>query len=220
MHDLDINSVLAELSQSVNYYLKDVTAETVSDLSVAVKEKLNIILEKYSYDVYNYYVEGNNAMTDTKALLKFTDICDGYLAQMKSWAKANEIGIQYANVPTYDIRESPETYAKRINVIATGVGAVGTTALVTAHVKALSFLGYLPLAIIIELVGVALLYQAAKNKKAKYHKELTAQRSQYQYQIKVYKQKLEQAICDCAREWLGCAIAESDRIVKSLNTVK
>lgn len=80
---LDYNNVSEAILQKCNQLLLNVDVNTVSDAFDAVSEIVEIAIEKYSFDVSDYWkVENTNA--DIERKIRFTDINEGYEILVKN----------------------------------------------------------------------------------------------------------------------------------------
>lgn len=107
---LDYNNVSEAISQKCNQLLLNVDVYTVSDTFDAVSEIVEIAIEKYSFDVSDYWT-AENADADIERKIKFTDVNEGYEFSVKKWVKQNPFKAELPDVPK-DTSEPYEEYVK------------------------------------------------------------------------------------------------------------
>ena len=85
---IDYNAISADISKKCNQILKYVDVNTVSDSFDAVKEIVEIAIEKYTYLVSEYWM-ANNPDAEISRKIKFTDVDNGYEILIKKWVEQN-----------------------------------------------------------------------------------------------------------------------------------
>ena len=127
---LDYNNVSEAISQKCNQLLLNVDVYTVSDTFDAVSEIVEIAIEKYSFDVSDYWT-AENADADIERKIRFTDVNEGYEFSVKKWVKQNPFKAELPDVPK-DTSEPYEEYVKKLRKKALAIGVTGTVAIGTA----------------------------------------------------------------------------------------
>lgn len=238
---LDYNNVSKAILQKCNQLLLNVDVNTVSDAFDAVSEIVEIAIEKYSFDVSDYWkVENTDA--DIERQIRFTDINEGYEILVKKWVKQNPFKAELPDVPM-DTSEPYEEYVKKLRMKAFTVGTAGTVAIGTAyayilfmikrvssegtvaigtayainssHAKGWLIFGNPIVAIAAELIGIALIYTTVKYKENAKRQEIERQLRELEEKQKDYKAHLIETLTVAAEYWLKNAESYSDNIIKT-----
>lgn len=216
---LDYNNVSEAILQKCNQLLLNVDVNTVSDAFDAVSEIVEIAIEKYSFDVSDYWkVENTNA--DIERKIRFTDINEGYEILVKKWVKQNPFKAELPNVPM-DTSEPYEEYIKKLRMKAFAIGTAETVAIGTAyainssHAKGWLIFGNPIVAIAAELIGIALIYTTVKYKENAKRQEIERQLRELEEKQKDYKVHLIETLTVAAEYWLKNAESYSDNIIKT-----
>lgn len=216
---LDYNNVSEAILQKCNQLLLNVDVNTVSDAFDAVSEIVEIAIEKYSFDVSDYWkVENTNA--DIERKIRFTDINEGYEILVKKWVKQNPFKAELPDVPM-DTSEPYEEYVKKLRMKAFAIGTAGTVAIGTAyainssHAKGWLIFGNPIVAIAAELIGIALIYTTVKYKENAKRQEIERQLRELEEKQKDYKAHLIETLAVAAEYWLKNAESYSDNIIKT-----
>ena len=176
---LDYNNVSEAISQKCNQLLLNVDVYTVSDTFDAVSEIVEIAIEKYSFDVSDYWT-AENADADIERKIRFTDVNEGYEFSVKKWVKQNPFKAELPDVPK-DTSEPYEEYVKKLRKKALAIGVTGTVAIGTAYAvnssqaKGWLIFGNPIIAIAAELIGIVLIYTTIKNKENAKRQEIEQQ---------------------------------------------
>ena len=216
---LDYNNVSEAILQKCNQLLLNVDVNTVSDAFDAVSETVEIAIEKYSFDVSDYWkVENTDA--DIERKIRFTDINEGYEILVKKWVKQNPFKAELPDVPM-DTSEPYEKYVKKLRMKAFAIGTAGTVAIGTAyainssHAKGWLIFGNPIVAIAAELIGIALIYTTVKYKENAKRQEIERQLRELEEKQKDYKAHLIETLTVAAEYWLKNAESYSDNIIKT-----
>ena len=216
---LDYNNVSEAILQKCNQLLLNVDVNTVSDAFDAVSEIVEIAIEKYSFDVSDYWkVENTDA--DIERKIRFTDINEGYEILVKKWVKQNPFKAELPDVPM-DTSEPYEEYVKKLRKKALAIGVTGTVAIGTAYAvnssqaKGWLIFGNPIIAIAAELIGIVLIYTTIKNKENAKRQEIEQQLRELEEKQKDYKAHLIETLTVAAELWLKKAVAYSDNIIKT-----
>lgn len=216
---LDYNNVSEAILQKCNQLLLNVDVNTVSDAFDAVSEIVEIAIEKYSFDVSDYWkVENTDA--DIERKIRFTDINEGYEILVKKWVKQNPFKAELPDVPM-DTSEPYEEYVKKLRMKAFAIGTTGTVAIGTAyainssHAKGWLIFGNPIVAIAAELIGIALIYTTVKYKENAKRQEIERQLRELEEKQKDYKAHLIETLTVAAEYWLKNAESYSDNIIKT-----
>lgn len=216
---LDYNNVSEAILQKCNQLLLNVDVNTVSDAFDAVSEIVEIAIEKYSFDVSDYWkVENTDA--DIERKIRFTDINEGYEILVKKWVKQNPFKAELPDVPM-DTSEPYEEYVKKLRMKAFAIGTAGTVAIGTAyainssHAKGWLIFGNPIVAIAAELIGIALIYTTVKYKENAKRQEIERQLRELEEKQKDYKAHLIEILTVAAEYWLKNAESYSDNIIKT-----
>ena len=216
---LDYNNVSEAILQKCNQLLLNVDVNTVSDAFDAVSEIIEIAIEKYSFDVSDYWkVENTDA--DIERKIRFTDINEGYEILVKKWVKQNPFKAELPDVPM-DTSEPYEEYVKKLRMKAFAIGTTGTVAIGTAyainssHAKGWLIFGNPIVAIAAELIGIALIYTTVKYKENAKRQEIERQLRELEEKQKDYKAHLIETLTVAAEYWLKNAESYSDNIIKT-----
>ncbi len=128
---IDYEAISTDISMRCFQLLQNVNVNTISDSFDAVKDIVEIAIEKYSFGVSEYWMTIHSD-AETSQKIKFTDVDHGYEILLKKWVDQNPFK---AELPMYpdDIVESYEEYVANLNKKAIAVGALGTVALGTAY---------------------------------------------------------------------------------------
>lgn len=216
---LDYNNVSEAILQKCNQLLLNVDVNTVSDAFDAVSEIVEIAIEKYSFDVSDYWkVENTDA--DIERKIRFTDINEGYEILVKKWVKQNPFKAELPDVPM-DTSEPYEEYVKKLRMKAFAIGTTGIVAIGTAyainssHAKGWLIFGNPIVAIAAELIGIALIYTTVKYKENAKRQEIERQLRELEEKQKDYKAHLIETLTVAAEYWLKNAESYSDNIIKT-----
>ena len=188
---LDYNNVSEAISQKCNQLLLNVDVYTVSDTFDAVSEIVEIAIEKYSFDVSDYWT-AENADADIERKIRFTDVNEGYEFSVKKWVKQNPFKAELPDVPK-DTSEPYEEYVKKLRKKALAIGVTGTVAIGTAYAvnssqaKGWLIIGNPIIAIAAELIGIVLIYTTIKNKENAKRQEIEQQLRELEEKQKDYK---------------------------------
>lgn len=216
---LDYNNVSEAISQKCNQLLLNVDVYTVSDTFDAVSEIVEIAIEKYSFDVSDYWT-AENADADIERKIRFTDVNEGYEFSVKKWVKQNPFKAELPDVPK-DTSEPYEEYVKQLRKKALAIGVTGTVAIGTAYAvnssqaKGWLIFGNPIIAIAAELIGIVLIYTTIKNKENAKRQEIEQQLRELEEKQKDYKAHLIETLTVAAELWLKKAVAYSDNIIKT-----
>jgi len=216
---LDYNNVSEAISQKCNQLLLNVDVYTVSDTFDAVSEIVEIAIEKYSFDVSDYWT-AENADADIERKIRFTDVNEGYEFSEKKWVKQNPFKAELPDVPK-DTSEPYEEYVKKLRKKALAIGVTGTVAIGTAYAvnssqaKGWLIFGNPIIAIAAELIGIVLIYTTIKNKENAKRQEIEQQLRELEEKQKDYKAHLIETLTVAAELWLKKAVAYSDNIIKT-----
>ena len=216
---LDYNNVSEAISQKCNQLLLNVDVYTVSDTFDAVSEIVEIAIEKYSFDVSDYWT-AENADADIERKIRFTDVNEGYEFSVKKWVKQNPFKAELPDVPK-DTSEPYEEYVKKLRKQALAIGVTGTVAIGTAYAvnssqaKGWLIFGNPIIAIAAELIGIVLIYTTIKNKENAKRQEIEQQLRELEEKQKGYKAHLIETLTVAAELWLKKAVAYSDNIIKT-----
>lgn len=216
---LDYNNVSEAISQKCNQLLLNVDVYTVSDTFDAVSEIVEIVIEKYSFDVSDYWT-AENADADIERKIRFTDVNEGYEFSVKKWVKQNPFKAELPDVPK-DTSEPYEEYVKKLRKKALAIGVTGTVAIGTAYAvnssqaKGWLIFGNPIIAIAAELIGIVLIYTTIKNKENAKRQEIEQQLRELEEKQKDYKAHLIETLTVAAELWLKKAVAYSDNIIKT-----
>ena len=216
---LDYNNVSEAISQKCNQLLLNVDVYTVSDTFDAVSEIVEIAIEKYSFDVSDYWT-AENADADIERKIRFTDVNEGYEFSVKKWVKQNPFKAELPDVPK-DTSEPYEEYVKKLRKKALAIGVTGTVAIGTAYAvnssqaKGWLIFGNPIIAIAAELIGIVLIYTTIKNKENAKRLEIELQLRELEVKQKDYKAHLIETLTVAAELWLKKAVAYSDNIIKT-----
>ena len=216
---LDYNNVPEAISQKCNQLLLNVDVYTVSDTFDAVSEIVEIAIEKYSFDVSDYWT-AENADADIERKIRFTDVNEGYEFSVKKWVKQNPFKAELPDVPK-DTSEPYEEYVKKLRKKALAIGVTGTVAIGTAYAvnssqaKGWLIFGNPIIAIAAELIGIVLIYTTIKNKENAKRQEIEQQLRELEEKQKDYKAHLIETLTVAAELWLKKAVAYSDNIIKT-----
>ncbi|WP_317309124.1 hypothetical protein [Phocaeicola plebeius] len=216
---LDYNNVSEAISQKCNQLLLNVDVYTVSDTFDAVSEIVEIAIEKYSFDVSDYWT-AENADADIERKIRFTDVNEGYEFSVKKWVKQNPFKAELPDVPK-DTSEPYEEYVKKLRKKALAIGVTGTVAIGTAYAvnssqaKGWLIFGNPIIAIAAELIGIVLIYTTIKNKENAKRQEIEQQLRELEEKQKDYKAHLIETLTVAAELWLKKAVAYSDNIIKT-----
>lgn len=216
---LDYNNVSEAISQKCNQLLLNVDVYTVSDTFDAVSEIVEIAIEKYSFDVSDYWT-AENADADIERKIRFTDVNEGYEFSVKKWVKQNPFNAELPDVPK-DTSEPYEEYVKKLRKKALAIGVTGTVAIGTAYAvnssqaKGWLIFGNPIIAIAAELIGIVLIYTTIKNKENAKRQEIEQQLRELEEKQKGYKAHLIETLTVAAELWLKKAVAYSDNIIKT-----
>lgn len=216
---LDYNNVSEAISQKCNQLLLNVDVYTVSDTFDAVSEIVEIAIEKYSFDVSDYWT-AENADADIERKIRFTDVNEGYEFSVKKWVKQNPFKAELPDVPK-DTSEPYEEYVKKLRKKALAIGVTGTVAIGTAYAvnssqtKGWLIFGNPIIAIAAELIGIVLIYTTIKNKENAKRQEIEQQLRELEEKQKGYKAHLIETLTVAAELWLKKAVAYSDNIIKT-----
>ena len=216
---LDYNNVSEAISQKCNQLLLNVDVYTVSDTFDAVSEIVEIAIEKYSFDVSDYWT-AENADADIERKNRFTDVNVGYEISVKKWVKQNPFKAELPDVPK-DTSEPYEEYVKKLRKKALAIGVTGTVAIGTAYAvnssqaKGWLIFGNPIIAIAAELIGIVLIYTTIKNKENAKRQEIEQQLRELEEKQKDYKAHLIETLTVAAELWLKKAVAYSDNIIKT-----
>lgn len=216
---LDYNNVSEAISQKCNQLLLNVDVYTVSDTFDAVSEIVEIAIEKYSFDVSDYWT-AENADADIERKIRFTDVNEGYEFSVKKWVKQNPFKAELPDVPK-DTSEPYEEYVKKLRKKALAIGVTGTVAIGTAYAvnssqaKGWLIFGNPIIAIAAELIGIVLIYTTIKNKENAKRQEIEQQLRELEEKQKDYKARLIETLTVAAELWLKKAEAYSDNIIKT-----
>lgn len=216
--ELDNNSILENISQKCNQLLSNVDVNTISDVFDAVKENVEIAIEKYSFQVCKYWMEENSDV-DIARKIKFTDVDEGYEILLKKWVKQNPFKADLPDLPK-DILESYEEYVEKLRKKALFIGAVGTATVGTAYAvnssqaKGWLIFGNPIVAIAAELIGLVLIYTTVKHKENTKRREIKCQLHEFEKKQEEYKKHLVDTLIISANSWLKKAKVYSDSIVE------
>lgn len=216
---LDYNNISEAISQKCNQLLLNVDVNTVSDVFDAVREVVEIAIERYSFSVSDYWKE-ENADIDIERKIRFTDINEGYEILVKKWVQQNPFKAELPEVPK-DTSESYEEYVKKIKKKALTIGTAGTIAIGTAYAvnssqaKGWLIFGNPIIAIAAELIGIVLIYTTVKNKSNAKRQEIERQLRELEEKQKDYKAHLIETLTIAAELYLKNAEAYSDNIIKT-----
>ena len=216
---LDYNNVSEAISQKCNQLLLNVDVYTVSDTFDAVSEIVEIAIEKYSFDVSDYWT-AENADADIERKIRFTDVNEGYEFSVKKWVKQNPFKAELPDVPK-DTSEPYEEYVKKLRKKALAIGVTGTVAIGTAYAvnssqaKGWLIFGNPIIAIAAELIGIVLIYTTIKNKENAKRQEIEQHLRELEEKQKGYKAHLIETLTVAAELWLKKAVAYSDNIIKT-----
>lgn len=217
---LDYNNISEVISQKCNQLLLNFDANTVSDAFDAVNEIIEIAIERYSFNVSDYWRE-ENANVDIERKIRFTDVNEGYEILVKKWVQQNPFKAELPNVPPKDTSESYGEYVKKLRKKALAVGVTGTAAIATAYAinssqaKGWLIFGNPIIAIAAELIGIVLIYKTVKNKENTKRQEIEQQLRELEKEQKDYKAYLIKTLNVAAELWLKKAETYSDNIIKT-----
>lgn len=216
---IDYSTISSEISKKCHQYLHDVDVNTVLDSFNAVKEILEIAIERYSFQVSEYWKQNH---TDVSRKIKFTDLDNGYEKLLKKWVRDNPFRQELPDCPN-DFVESYDKYNAKVNKTAIAAGTAGTLAIGAAYgvstsqaaagAKGCLAFGNPLVAIIAELIGIAAIYAVVRYQKKNKRKEIEAQRREYKAQLKEYKQKLINTLTASAEIYLKEAETYSNNIL-------
>lgn len=215
---LDYNNILERISRKCNKMLVIVDENTVSDTLNAVREIVEITIEKYSFSVSEYW-EKENADADIDRKIRFTDVDKGYEILLKKWVKQNPFNIELPDLPK-NMAKSYEEYVAKLRKKALAIGAVGTVAIGTAYTVSTSqakswlALGNPIIAIAVELIGIALIYTTVKYKQNVKRQEIEQQLREYKRKQNEYKRNLIEILGKSAKLWLKRAESYSNKIIE------
>jgi len=216
---IDYNAISADISNKCNQILQYIDVNTVSDSFDAVKEIVEIAIEKYSYLVSEYWM-ANHPDAEISRKIKFTDVDNGYEILIKKWVEQNPFKAEYPKCPDY-FTESYEEYAAKLNKKAVATAVAGTAAIGAVYgVSATCTKGWLifgkPIvAILAELIGIAALYAAVQSKKTTKQQEIDAQKKKLEEKLKSYKKDLIVVLTISSESYIKNSVAYSDNILAS-----
>ncbi len=218
---IDYSAISSEISKKCHQYLHDVDVNTVLDSFNAVKEILEIAIERYSFQVRDYWKQ-NHSDVEISRKIKFMDIDNGYVNLLTKWVRENPFRQELPDCPN-DFVESYGKYNAKVNKTAVAAGTAGTLAIGAAYgvstsqaaagAKGCLAFGNPLVAIIAELIGIAAIYALAQYQKKNKRKEIDAQRREYKAQLKEYKQKFINTLTASAEIYLKEAEAYSNNIL-------
>lgn len=218
---IDYNAISSEISKKCHQFLHDVDINTVLDSFDAVKEILEIAIERYSFQVGEYWTQ-NHPDIEISRKIKFTDIDNGYENLLKKWVRENPFRQEIPDCPN-DFVESYDKYNAKVNKTAIAAGTAGTLAIGTAYgisasqaatsAKGCLIFGNPLVAIATELIGLAAIFAMAQYQKKNKCKEIEAQRCKYKAQLKDYKQRLINTLIVAAENYLREAETYSNKIL-------
>ena len=215
---INYRAISTDISNKCNQLLQYVDVNTVSDTFDAVKEIVEIAIEKYSYSVSEYWLAMNSDV-DISRKIKFTDVENGYEILVKKWVNQNQFKAEYPECPD-NITESYEEYASILNKKAIAVAVAGTAVIGTVYASASCAKGWLifgnPIvAIAAELIGLAALYAIVQNKKKTKRQESDIQIKDLEEKLKVYKNSLITSLTVSAESYIKKMVVFSDDILNS-----
>lgn len=233
---IDKNAISSDISKKCDQLLQNVDVNTVSDSFDAVKEIVEIAIEKYSFCVSEYWM-ANHSDVETSRKIKFTDVDYGYEILLKKWVEQNPFKANLPKFPNY-LAESYEEYVAKLNKNAIAIGTVGTAAIGMAYGVSASHLasqtalsatqavagatcakGWLifgnPIvAIAAELIGISAIIAVFQYKKKNKRQEIDIQIRDLEERLKRYKQTLIKTLSDSAVSYLIKAEISSNDFLK------
>ena len=218
---IDYNTISSEISKKCYQFLHDVDINTVLDSFDAVKEILEIAIERYSFQVGEYWTQ-KHPDVEISRKIKFTDIDNGYENLLKKWVRENPFRQEIPDCPK-DFVESYDKYNAKVNKTSFAAGTAGTLAIGTAYgisasqaatsAKGCLIFGNPLVAIATELISLAAIFAMAQYRKKNKCKEIESQRCKYKAQLKDYKQRLINTLIVAAENYLREAETYSNKIL-------
>ena len=218
---IDYNTISSEIAKKCYQFLHDVDINTVLDSFDAVKEILEIAIERYSFQVGEYWTQ-KHPDVEISRKIKFTDLDNGYENLLRKWVRQNPFRQELPDCPN-DFVESYDKYNAKVNKTAIAAGTAGTltigavygvsTSQAAAGAKGCLAFGNPLVAIIAELIGIAAIYAVAQYQKKNKRKEIDTQRREYKAQLKEYKQKFINTLTASAEIYLKKAEAYSNNLL-------
>lgn len=205
-----IAELISEKSQKL---LRHVDVSTVSDVFDAVKELVEIAVEKYSFRMCDYW-KSVHADDDIACRIKFTDVNTGYEIMLKKWVGEHPFKADLPAVPQSEA-DSYEAYAARLRRKAVATAAVGTVGVGVASVKGWFIFGNPIVAIAVELIGIALTYATVQQKQNAKRREIALQLQQLKVEQEAYKKQLIDALTLSAKIWLQQVEKQSEELLKT-----
>lgn len=217
--ELDYGGILVNISKKCNQLLIDVDVNTVSDALDVVREQVEIAIEKYSFEVYEYW-KSENKDADIARKIQFTDIENGYLGLVKKWVKQNSFKVELPGLSA-DETESFEVYAANLTKSAVRVGVAGTFALGMVYAVCCMLQTKCPqpywhhiVAVLVESIGIAAICTTVKNKKTAKRNEIERQLHELEKRRQDYRRLISGIFVSSAEVWLKEADKYSDNIIK------
>lgn len=204
--ELDYLGITEKISSKCNLLLSNLDSNTVSDTFDAVREIVEIAIENYSFNITDYW-RFINKDADVRCKIKFTDTATGYESLMRKWVELHPFK---AILPKYlaSVFENDEEHLARLKkkgfwLAGGGIVTIGTIyAICALQAKGFLSLGILLVAIVIEIIGIALIYSVVKHKKKDKREEIDKCRC-----------LLIETLIDSAELWLKNAVSYSDNII-------
>ena len=227
---IDYNVISSDISNKCYQLLQNIDVNTVSDAFDAVKEIVEIAVEKYSFKVSEYWME-NHLTVETARKINFTDVDNGYEILLKKWVDQNPFKAELPECPEV-FSESFDDYVAKLKKNALAIGAVGTAiigttyAVSTSHIatqatvgatcaKGWLIFGNPIVAIAAELIGLALLYATIKQKRDAKKQDIEQHVHELEMKLNNYKKNLVETLTLSANIWLKNAETYSNNIIKT-----
>ena len=203
---VDLVRLETEVRQKATEYLDDITEENLKAFAESTKYIAQSVFENYILTVDDIYTNGAFKISDDEIYNRFSDFHDGYRAQMKKWAKENEIIIREMKVsPTLMNLEPESENIIKEPLIISGVG--------TFIAVGLFIFTDIWIAVAAELLALVVAAYIYKQNKEKCDKECAFKAKKYEKQIEQEKARLVDGLINDLKKWLDNAEQYSQNVI-------
>ena len=205
---MDLVRLETEVRQKATEYLDVITEDNLKAFAESTKFIAQSVLENYILSIDDLYTNGALKISNDEIYNRFSDFHDGYRAQMKKWAKENEIIIREMKIsPTLkNLEPESEDIIKKTLTIA-GVGtliAVGLCIFAEVEVWVV---------VVAELLVLAVAVYFYKQSKEAQKEENASRVKKYEMQIEQEKTCLVDGLINDLKKWLDNAEQYSQNVI-------
>ncbi|MBR4838781.1 MAG: hypothetical protein IK004_10210 [Bacteroidales bacterium] len=203
---MDLVRLETEVRQKAKEYLDDITEDNLKAFAESTKYIAQSVLENFILSVDDLFTNGALKICDNGIYNRFSDFHDGYRAQMKKWAKENEIIIREMKVsPTLmNLEPESEGIIKKPLVIA----GIGTLIAVGLFIFTETWI-----AVAAELLVLGVATYIYKQSNESRDQEHAFKVKKYEMQIEQEKALLVDGLIKDLKKWLDNAEQFSENVI-------